>query len=271
LELRANGYRDIDAPVFFLSTGRCGTKFCSLLLSEDRHLIVLHAPEPRLTVQAPLAYSTMTEPNRPAPGSPAWDCLREVFAVAREQYVVLAYQSRKRLVETNNSVTFFAPVIAELFPSARFVHLHRHPGEVVRSGIRRGWYTGSTLWDLGRPAPRVHSPEHSSWRQRSSIEKIGWLWRETNEFIEAFKTSQPPERVFTLSTRELSMPGVLSLVDFVRARISRSRLERWTSAKTYPNRQQRGEFPPFDEWTSREKDQLREVCGGLASHYNYSL
>src|SRR5690625_7198839 len=68
------------------------------------------------------------------------DVMENIFTAGREQHLRYAYKSEKRYIETNNQLTFFAPGLARMFPDAQFVHLYRHPGEVVRSGMRRGWF-----------------------------------------------------------------------------------------------------------------------------------
>jgi hypothetical protein len=47
-------------------------------------------------------------------------------------------------------------------PNVKFVHLFRHPGEVVRSGMRRGWYNGHPS-DRYRIEPGQHDPMRRLW------------------------------------------------------------------------------------------------------------
>jgi len=60
LELRANSFKKMPPPVFFLSTGRCGTNWFSILLSEDKKLKVFHEPKPNFGVQGAVAYEIYT-------------------------------------------------------------------------------------------------------------------------------------------------------------------------------------------------------------------
>ena len=55
-DLRKDGFQTIDRPVFFLSTGRCGTNWFASLLSSDKHLRVFHEPQPNLGTQGKLVY-----------------------------------------------------------------------------------------------------------------------------------------------------------------------------------------------------------------------
>jgi len=271
LDLRANGFRDIERPVFFLSTGRCGTKFLTLLLKKDRRLVVLHAPDPRLTLQAQVAHAALAHAPETRSGKLLRDCLGELFCVARERQLLLTHQAGKRLVETNNSVTFFAPVIAELLPQSVFVHVHRHPGEFVRSGVRRGWYTDVSPLDLGRPRPLPGAPEYEQWSGFTAVEKIGWLWRETNGFIDRFTNSQTQDRVLRLGLNQIDQGQLEALLSFTGARVSAGLVRRLLRREPRPNAQTQGAFPPYQQWTSEQKTDLRNVCGELASQYGYAL
>ena len=62
-DLRADNFKGIEKPVFFLSTGRCGTKWFSTLISFDRNVRVLHNPIPNLGSQGKLAYEIFVNNN----------------------------------------------------------------------------------------------------------------------------------------------------------------------------------------------------------------
>ena len=134
LELRDN--LDQLAPVIFLSTGRCGTKWLNTVFSKEKSSVSLHHPIPVMRSQAKVAYSfefAKCSDNEQL-------LLQEMFLGGREELFLRAEKSKKNLIFTDSRLTFFAEVIRSIFPKAKFVHLHRHPGEVVRSGLRRRWY-----------------------------------------------------------------------------------------------------------------------------------
>ena len=54
VHLRKNNFRNMPAPIFFLSTGRCGTNWFVYLLSKTRGLKVFHEPKPNLGIQGVL-------------------------------------------------------------------------------------------------------------------------------------------------------------------------------------------------------------------------
>ena len=59
----------------------------------------------------------------------------------------------------------------------------RHPGDFVRTGIRREYYRGNEK-DDSRITPLADDEIYNSWANLSDIQKIGWLWNTTNDFIE---------------------------------------------------------------------------------------
>jgi hypothetical protein len=182
-ELRSELNKYIKKPIFFLSTGRCGTKWFTDLLRHNKSLMVLHNPIPNLSIQGKLVYEIS---NKGSLTNSEVSLIKEIYFAGREQYLRYSYKTEKRYVETNNYITFFAPVLAELFPDAKFVHLFRHPGEFVRSGIRRDYYTPQNIDDIKRIIPN-ELPKSKDWNHCSQLEKTAWLWNETNLFIEIFK------------------------------------------------------------------------------------
>ncbi len=248
-------------PVFVLSTGRSGTLLLNALLQTSPDAYAVHHPHPELIRISRRAYEEIH--HRP-------DLYREIFKVAREELLVEAAKKGKIFIETNNRITFFAPVIPHIFPRAVFIHLVRHPADFVRSGIRRKWYSGTHEHDIGRIVP-VAGPFRDQWERMSPIEKIGWLWNETNQFIEAFKAQLPEEKLLFVKAEDLfkkvettrQIFQFIGLSGFNPKTISRK-------LKRPLNVQKKGEFPPYREWSEKQKEALIRVAP-LARKYEYSL
>jgi hypothetical protein len=246
-------------PVFVLSTGRCGTSWLTELLRLSQHVHVNHTDYPELVRQGRLAY----EQHASHP-----EMFQEIIRATRDGYLAQAHWMGQTYVETNPRICFLAYAVALVYPSSRYIHLYRHPGDVVRSGLRRGWYSGVTD-DEGRII--LHN-NHESWQRMTDIEKISWLWNETNQFIETFLTHQPDasklrvkaESMFTdvaTSKRILEYIGVTDIPDAV----IEKRLSQRVSAQRSGKR-----VGPYADWTEAEKEQLRRHAT-LASKYGYPL
>lgn len=164
-----------STPVFILSTGRCGTKLLTKILSEIKKLDVHHQPYPEFSWHGKYAYEQFdVHPEK----------LKLIFDAARYEMIRDTFLNKKVFVETNNRITFFAHQIAELYPNARFIHLIREPVSFVKSGLARNWYSGKELYDEGRIIDHNNPQE---WAKYTAEEKIAWLWRTTNEFVNDFK------------------------------------------------------------------------------------
>lgn len=175
-------------PTFVLSTGRCGTKLLTEILIKTKGVDAIHSPAPEPMWHSNWAYQN--HKTNPEQVRAAVDALR--YEMIRTTYLV-----GRKYVETNNRITFFAHQLASLYPNAKFIHLYRKPMSFVNSGLGRNWYSNKIITDEGRLLP---TEEHrSKWNSYSQVEKIAWLWNETNQFIEDFKASVPSSRTMTVS------------------------------------------------------------------------
>lgn len=259
-ELRSNLNKYIKNPVFFLSTGRCGTKWFSDLLSHNKSLMILHSPVPNFSVQGKLAFEMQQNKLNKIENQ----LLKEVFFAGREQYLRYSYKTGKRFIETNNYITFFAQILIELFPDAKFVHLYRHPGEFVRSGIRRNYFTANNRDDIKRITPL----SDERWNGLSQLQKTAWLWNETNSFIEKFKTNHP-DKCMDFNFNDLRLGNVLKLFEFLDLNISPKLISKSLGFKS--NIQKLGSYPVYKDWDENKKIELRKICAVLATKYGYKL
>lgn len=267
-ELRDMLIGKIPPPVFFLSTGRCGTKWFSSLLDPLDELMVLHDPVPNLGIQGKVAYEEQVVHNFSLPEN-SRVLIQEIIWAGREQYFRYAYKSGRRIVETNNSITFFAPLLAEIFPEARFVHLYRHPGEFVRSAIRRNYYQPGNSEDLKRIAPAENDPIHEKWNEMDQLQKCAWLWNETNAFIDKTGDIIGEERFYKFNFNTLNIESVMPLLDFLDISFSENKIRKHLDI--HENVQKTGTFPEFSRWSEQQKEYLKEQCGELAKKYGYRL
>jgi len=266
-DLRANNFNELNTPVFFLSTGRCGTKWISNLLSNDKNVKVEHSPIPNFAAQSRFIYELYKSKNFKL-NSFEEKTVEEIFLSGREQFLRYSVKSEKRYFETNNYITFFAPEIAKLIPNSKFVHIYRHPGEFVRSGIRRNYYNSSAKDEIKRIVP-ITGDEKEKWEKFSEIEKISWLWNETNLFIENFRSSVQKNRIHTFNFNDLSNENVEKLLQFLNVEINTKSLNK--SLTTKENVQTSGNYKFYKDWNDKQKNELRNICGELGEKYKIVL
>ena len=255
-EVRQSDFKDVKEPVFMLSTGRSGTKWFSELLSLDKSTCVLHDPTPNLAFQNTLAYEYLNKSNGSCEVE-VRELLKEMYLAAREPYINYSVKTDKRLIETNNSITFFAPILLELFPNAKFIHVIRPPVKFIISGLRRDYYTDSPS-DLRR----INITDDSY----SQVHKIAKLWETTNQFVEKLKENPIyKDRFHTFIFDDLDTKSIKSLLDFINVDVSETNIKKRIPRPS--NIQSKGKISSFDNWPIEQKKAIKNICGELASKY----
>lgn len=267
-DLRSMPTDAIPPPVFFLSTGRCGTKWFSSLLQKNPELMILHNPVPNLAIQGKSVYELFRQTDF-KPQATENLLATELFWTGREQFIRQSFKTNKRIIETNNSISFFASIIAQVFPRAKFVHLYRHPGEFVRSAIRRGHYTDTNPEDIKRLEPIQSDSRSNNWKTMNQLQKCAWLWNETNEYIDRFKNEIETDRVVTFNFNNLGFQNVKNLLSFLDISLKDQLIKKHLRKKE--NVQSSGDFPKYTHWEDKQKKQLIAICGTLAEKYGYIL
>lgn len=264
LDLRESNFETLDSPVFFLSTGRCGTSWFTELLETDDALKVFHVPIPEMAAQGRIAYEYHIKGNITARES---KLLQEIFLTGREEYLLKCQQSGKKFIETDPRLTFFAHHIAAVLPNSKFVHLYRHPADVVRSGFRRDWYNSRAGHELSKI-----SPENSNidWQNYSRVQKIAWLWGETNQYISDFQNTIAEDRFFTFNFDEKSKDNVKLLLSFIGSNIKESIILDFLNKKVNVNTV-RTKFPKYDEWSLEDKADFKLIVNEVAVQLGYKL
>ena len=252
-------------PVVFLSTGRCGTKWLTERLEGSNKFVPIHNPRPQMRVQGRMMYQY----DFKSIDENTFDLLSEIFLAGREEIFVSAKRAGKELAITDSRGTFFAYIISSLFPKAKFVFIHRNPLEVIRSGLKRGWYTLENDSELNRILPLASDPNHEKWADYSSTEKIAWLWQETNRWILEFLETIPEERKHTIRFNNWDAQKLQSLFDFMGADISSKQIEK--NLKVRSNAQNSNRNPQYTGWTEENQRKALEISGDMARTLKYDL
>lgn len=246
--------------LFVISSGRTGTKGVVALLAQSPRILSLHEPTPTGVEEAKRAYLDGLEGGRYA----------EFLRRARGQRLFYARVTGRSYAEATNMI-YLAPLIAEELPGSRFLFLHRHPGEVVRSGMRRGWYERHP-WDPYRITPRPDDPAHAQWPEWDPFEKICWFWHAANRYILDFVASLDPQRVMVLSFEDYTggdLESKRALFRFAgQEPPADDRLTSVVSLKV--NAQHTGDFPKYAEWTDAQRDTLRRIAGPTMERLGYA-
>lgn len=257
---------DTERPcVFVLSTGRTGTQTLAALLGLAKNVFAYHEPIPKLYGLSKLSYQHSNDRL-------GCEILQEAFLTARRELLDYSLDCGRGYVETSPQTTFLAPIILDAIPEARFIHLVRDPRDVVRSGMRRGWYDGSPF-DKNRIVPRPDSEVSRQWKVYNAFQKNLWLWTETNRWISKFYSGLPADRTRLVHSEDVfsSDEETMSrLFAFAGAPVPSSwKMTRVLNKKL--NAQKTGQFPKPSAWSEEMYSDLLAIAGETARDLGYEL
>ena len=245
-------------PTWCLSTGRVGTQTVAALAGLAPGIDAVHEPAPHLFGLSKQAYVSAVE-TRPA-DDPLRAALRAGVEACRSQEQLAG----KRYLETSPQGTFVAPLLLELFPESRFIHIVRDPVEVIRSGMRRGWYDGHA-YDAWRIVPRPRPTLDKAWDLMTVFEKNTWNWTATNRWILEFVETLPEDRWCRLTSDQLfadDPEAISTLFDFLEVPTPSPSARRSVLGQVL-NAQRTGDFPQADDWAEGQLAAVELMAGPL--------
>lgn len=187
---------------FIVTTGRSGSTSIARTLDRVSGLHAVHEPAPELTLEA-AGYTWGT--------------------VTREEIEALLQETRQPeangevYCESNQNLSFLIPLLAEIYPEARFIWLIRNGMDVVASAYQKQWYTGHSenhdryedctplekAWVDGRArADRAGLMSESDWEKLPRFDKCCWYWGHVNHLIGKELSALSPGRHYTLRLEE---------------------------------------------------------------------
>lgn len=248
--------------IFLLSTGRSGTATLAKVLDLAPEITAFHEPWPQMLEERRQAlHGVWTETER----------YQQIFCTARAGLIARSTLGGKVFAETSARLTFFAPAIARALPEARFIHLVRHPGDVIRSGMRRSWYSDNRS-DRYRIRPQEGDPHFAGWQSLPRFNKICWYWNAYNAFALRFRDSVDSSRLLLLKAEDLfaargdSMDRLFGFIGVPSP--GRDALAAELGQKH--NRQTRNDFPRFEEWGQEQKRVLNDMAGDTMRALGYA-
>ena len=257
------------SPVFILNTGRSGSAFIQNVFSRFPSLDAHHEAFPNLFLYSNFAFHNQENS----------ETLQHIFNAARIELLLKAKVSGKIYLESNQCLVFYIYQIKQLFPNAKFVHLTRHPGDFVRSAIMKGWHKNDSVWEKGR----IRVADDEQWLKMNQIERLGWVWKETHNFIEKFK-EQYPSNCYTLRLEDLvnSSNELVKLLDFIEVENNfkvkdlnnflSKKVNKISISKNEPaNMFKLNSYPKYNNWTNEDKNYLHSHVSDLSEKYSYTI
>lgn len=246
--------------VFVVSTGRSGTTTVAHLLSAFPGVTCLHEPEPALIREAAAYRYGEIAPE-------------EITAVLRATRP-FDYEA-ELYCESSQTLALLLPLLAQSFPTARYVWLLRNGLDFVASAMQKQWYTGHSehderyeaatavqqAWIDGRlRGDRCGAMSAAEWRGLTRFARCCWYWRYVNDLIAADLQRHAPDAYFLLRLETLAtqLPGLLDWLGVAATELPS--LPHTNLAKRPPYHWRR--------WKSSERETFVHWCGGLMDvHY----
>ncbi len=147
-------------------------------------------------------------------------------------------------------------------PNSRFVHLVRHPYEIITSGMKRGWYGDVYPEFGGHIRPRVDDFISQQWLDLSREDKIAWLWGRTNQVIENLKNKISHDRVFFIRSSDMFSDSsrVSELLRFMNAEDLADNISAIRKQQSkIVNKQGDGYYPMHHNWDDDLKKKVRKI------------
>jgi len=244
---------------FIVSTGRSGTTTLACTLDQSPNCTCLHEPKPRFVRKAPLYhYGELSEEK-----------VAKALRATRQCSQTCVYG------ESSHKLTFILPILAEIFPRAKYIWLIRDGREVVASSLARGLYKPTEQVEAENPNHPEHlldwhryrlngardgSMQAERWDSMSRFEKNCWRWSRINQLIEQHTCHlNLPTRKVRLENMAGRLPR-LSLWLNIAEPISGFKVGRHNA--TQENR------PSWKDWTINERRIFERWCGEMMDkHY----
>lgn len=180
-------------------------------------------------------------------------------AVPDDQMKAVLRQTRQRVYfEANNRLFAMSKLLKEVFPEARFIHLHRDPRDLMASALSK---PPELTYGSGRR--RYESVKLNGPKQLPLLQKMCRYWANYNRRIlddlEGMDT-------LSLSFTDLISGNIDALEDFLETRLPIRKIPPVNAEK--PVRKE-GRYPAFENWPEEDQQTLLQICGPVMSNLGY--
>jgi len=261
----ANRYGRFANCLFVLSTGRAGTTMLAHLMEITHGVQAEHEPFPLYLKETCDAWHQFPDRSMNFPSQ---------FATSRMRVLCRNRYHEGLYAECSNRLTYVAYELRDHFPNAKFIHLYRDPADVVRSIMRRKYYTEGTSeksdWGRYRITPRDSDPAIRLWDKWTPFQKCCWYWAAINQYSINF-VNDSGERAQSLNAEDFfhnRNEEYSSLCNWLGLNPPASDEIQQLLAKP-ANSQVSGEFDTWNSWSIEQRKDLIDIAGETAVRLGY--
>ncbi len=260
-----------DKVAFAVGTGRCGTKFISEVLKNERHISSVHERNPL---------------NETFHRYCKWNLL-EVddagFLHTKETEILGDLKTHRFSFEASAHLSLSITQLYEAF-EAKFVLFLRSPEEMINSYLKKEIYKQEVIINntdkaignqnlekfhqfLGRIVPR--GDEFISWNKMTQYGKLAWWWQTVNKAIIKQFEKVPKSNQLILKIEDFDYAAYKALGDFLEIdlklnekkfnKISNRRPNTFTQIKSNTS------------WSEHDVNDLKRITGELAMSFGYDI
>lgn len=255
-------YSDFEFT-FIVSTGRTGTKFLASLLNGLDRTYALHEPVPNMLKLG----------NDFLRGKVSNKDAKRIILNNRNLYFKRAQLEKiTRFIESNNRYYSLIPILRDLFPNSKFIHVVRDGRDVVRSGMSRNFYTSTDKAYRISASHLTNDLFHSTWYKLNQFEKVCWWWtKKDSEIYKATKNQKDSlivkfEDIFSDKNDYEGIKsifefiGINSVDDYIFSKIGK----RENATKMF-------KFPHWSKWNDSQKAQFNRIAGEHMTNIGYDI
>jgi hypothetical protein len=177
---------------------------------------------------------------------------------ARQVKRWLRLTRRDVFFEANNRLFSMGQCLKEVFPDAKFIHLHRDPRSFLPSGLST---PRNLTWDSGRK--RYCSKTLGADDALSDLERSCTFWTAYNERI---RSDLKDEEALSIKFGDLIAGRVDALAEFMKTELKIRKVAPANSDKPIRSA---GRYPQFDDWPKTDQETVLRICGPLMQELGY--
>lgn len=262
-------------PIFIVGSGRCGTRMVAKLLAgapaTEVHHEYLHTHIQPVACCYAMGVMDATETKR---------------RIAQLHGAGIFYAPAATFIDVSNKASWVIPVLNELFPQAKFVHLIRDGRKVVSSFFHKlsdeiypddgvaalqAWLRQPQDHPMPPPEkkywwkiPPAGQPYHEEFNRFSQFQRICYHWQEVNRTIARDLAALPPERTRFVRLEELvaEREALTQLLEFLGIPFAEHQVE-------FVKKPDHVFFPIDFKLTAAEQEQFNAICGPTMAQFGY--
>jgi len=260
--------------VLVVSTGRTGTKFIASYFNKYiDDFFAIHEPFPKIDLISSKYFA----------GKMSYHCAKKKIHwrrqfMQRELYKV----NHNNYLESNPALWSLIPIMREIIPNVKIIHIIRDGRTWLRSGYSRKFDGKGNLikdrhgifWKFTSD-DFPHDEYYGHWSYMNMIEKLSWIWKIKNETIlndiksDSDAITVKFEDIFN---EENDCKGIQSIVDFISKDypLNLNVDDMVAPLKNKINRTSGFQLPEYTRWTVNQKKSFEGIAGNLMHQLGYN-